>query len=130
MYTCTPTHTHTHTHTHTEGCLWWLPVIEHYLYCSYLLDCQGILCLDHLAVESASISIPERCAETISVDLTLRNKSNDILFQDNFTETAVFDFPTDAGMYEGYLDIQRNDSILRVFVSYIYIILFRAMYGW
>ena len=42
----------------------------------------------------------------------------------------MFDFPTDAGMYEGYLDIQRNDSILRVFVSCMYIILFRAMYGW
>ena len=103
-----------------EGCLWWLPAVENVTECSYLLDCQGIRCVNYGTVDSSSVFIGERCADPIAVQLELVNHNNVVVFRGNFTETSSFQPVLDQEMYTGYMSISRSDTELSVSVSVLY----------
>ena len=101
-----------------EGCLWWLPAIQNLPHCSYLLDCQGVQCINYYeTVETSSVFIGERCADPIAVQLELADHDDVIVFRGNFTESSVFRSVLGQGVYTGHVDISRSDTELNFSVS-------------
>ena len=87
--------------------MWWVPVLANQHSCSYLPDCQGILCLAYAAhIDTASLLL-ERCGDPISVQLVLAADDN-VLFVGNFTESSEFEY--------GFVPMQRNTTQLTVSV--------------
>ena len=104
-----------------EGCLWWLPAVLNLPECSYLLDCQGVQCINYYAtVEKSSVFIGERCADPIAVQLELADHNDVIVFRGNFTESSDFRSVLSQELYTGHVDISRNDTELSVSVSQCY----------
>ena len=104
-----------------EGCLWWLPAVLNLPECSYLLDCQGVQCINYYGtVEKSSVFIGERCADPIAVQLELADHNDVIVFRGNFTESSDFRSVLSQELYTGHVDISRNDTELSVSVSQCY----------
>ena len=104
-----------------EGCLWWLPAVLNLPECSYLLDCQGVQCINYYGtVEKSSVFIGERCADPIAVQLELADHNDVIVFRGNFAESSEFRSVLSQGVYTGHVNISRNDTELSVLVSQCY----------